>query len=211
VGGGYADMELANITLAWMISRLEPFLDFNNDFILEQFEINRRYYKAEHEQPRPWSWGKIYNSLTGIYVFAGKKTRTPGAYCRVDPRNGRVTNKLLKSTNEYIHPSVRTRIGTGGQGVEDRGRYESKALLNWEFTFPGADEISPTDQAIHQPRVTWRKKDEKDEEGQTEMPESILMEAELQLLDTNKKIEEYVMSLPKLRQPKGKRRSKRYD
>lgn len=51
-GGGYADQELADITLAWMISRFEPFVDFHNDFILQQFELNRQYYKTQNEPVR---------------------------------------------------------------------------------------------------------------------------------------------------------------
>jgi hypothetical protein len=203
-------MELANITLAWMIARLEPFADFYNDFILQQFEINRRYYRSEHESPRPWSFGKIHNSLTGLYVLAGTKIRTPGAYCRVDPRTGRTTTKLLRNTNEYIHPSVRSRLGCGGPGIEDRGGYDCKALKDWDFTFPDSGEISPGDKGIHQPRVIWKKRNVNDNEGQAEMPESILMDTELVLLETNKKIEEYLMNLPKPKPPKSsRRRSKR--
>lgn len=58
IGGGYDDQGQANITLAWMISQLEPFLDFDPDYVLDQDEANRNYYKKVGQKPRPWSFGR---------------------------------------------------------------------------------------------------------------------------------------------------------
>jgi len=98
----------------------------------------------------------------------------------------------------------------GGPGIDDQGRYDCKALQDWDFTFQDAGEISHADKGIHQPRVVWKKRSGNDDDGQTEMPESVLMDTELLLLETSKKVEDYVMSLPKPKQPKAsRRRSKR--
>jgi hypothetical protein len=72
--------------------------------------------------------GKIYRSMIGVYVLGGKTTRTPGGYYRVDPDTGRKTSKMLRETNEYIHPSARSRIRLEGPGTEDEGIYECPAL-----------------------------------------------------------------------------------
>ncbi|OCL01462.1 hypothetical protein AOQ84DRAFT_402491 [Glonium stellatum] len=62
VGGGYDDQQLANITLAWMMSQLEPFLDMRTEYILDQEEENARYYKKDHQRIRPWSFGEFTSS-----------------------------------------------------------------------------------------------------------------------------------------------------
>ncbi len=57
IGGGYDDAELSDITLAWMMSQLEPFLEFNGNYILRQSELTRRYYTNHRQSVRPWSFG----------------------------------------------------------------------------------------------------------------------------------------------------------
>lgn len=66
--------------------------------------------------------------MTGIYILDGRLNRTPGGYYRVDPDTGRLTGKPLRETNEYIHPSARSRIKLDGPGTEDEGIYECPAL-----------------------------------------------------------------------------------
>ncbi|KAK6601654.1 hypothetical protein H4I96_06995 [Botrytis cinerea] len=44
--------------------------------------------------------GKIYNSDTGIWTLAGKETRTPGLYHRLDPDTGASTGVPMTHTNE---------------------------------------------------------------------------------------------------------------
>ena len=58
VGGGYPDQEIANITLAWMVSRLEPFIDFDLDTIMKAASKTRQFYRSRSEKPRPWSFGE---------------------------------------------------------------------------------------------------------------------------------------------------------
>lgn len=57
VGGGYDDQALADITLAWMISQLSPFIDFTPGYILDENEETVDYYRSKDEEPRPWSFG----------------------------------------------------------------------------------------------------------------------------------------------------------
>ncbi len=57
IGGGYDDAEISDITLAWMMSQLEPFLEFNENYILRQAELTRRYYINHGQSVRPWSFG----------------------------------------------------------------------------------------------------------------------------------------------------------
>lgn len=190
VGGGYPDQEIANITLAWMISQLEPFLDFDYDFLLEQYTKNKDYYRSNHEKPRPWSFGEIYNSLTALYLFAGTTTRTPGDYYRIDRRSGKPTHKPLKNTHEYIHPSVRTRTLLGGPGAHDRGDYDSKALERWEVT------VDKENVHRKQSVVVWRAP-----RGQKRahkiLPESVLKETELELLEKSPDMYDYLMQDPR--------------
>ena len=60
VGGGYPDQEIANITLAWMMAQLEPFIDFDGGYIMDQYDANRQYYRENRKQKRPWSFGKLH-------------------------------------------------------------------------------------------------------------------------------------------------------
>jgi hypothetical protein len=143
----------------------------------------------------------------GVYIFAGKKTRTPGAYHRVDRNSGNPTSKLLRNTNEYIHPCVRSRIGLGGPGPEDMGIYKCEALKDWDFTAQrGSHEGFPADEGDHQPRVLWRKRSGTDNDGQKEMPESVLLPAEMVLLEQSRRVEDYVMNTPKTKRSKSSRR-----
>ncbi|PSN72072.1 hypothetical protein BS50DRAFT_597501 [Corynespora cassiicola Philippines] len=130
VGGGYDDQELANITLAWMMSQLAPFLDMRDEYLFEQDEENDRFYRKDRQEPRPWGFGEIYNSLTGLFALGGNSWRTPGQYYAVDPFTCRQTDRPLRQTNEYIHPSVRTRIRLQGPGIGDKGLYDSRGLTD---------------------------------------------------------------------------------
>lgn len=199
LGGGYDDQEIANITLAWMISRLEPFLDFQPGYIQSLYESNKQYYKRTGQKTRWWSFGEIYNSVTGLYALAGTKIRTPGNYYRMDPQTGRPTKKLLKNTNEYIHSSVRARTGLHGPGVQDRGEYDSRALREWTF----AAEAQP---AGHEPTVVWTNHSDRDE-GQRVIPEAIMLPTERALLHNSPQVEEFVLDMKPPRK-KGKRRSR---
>ena len=60
-----------------MMAQVEPFLEFDEDYVLDQFEQTLTYYENSGQKARPWSLGKIYRSMTGVYVLGGRKTRTP--------------------------------------------------------------------------------------------------------------------------------------
>ena len=79
VGGGYDDMQLANITLAWMMSQLEPFLEMRDEFLFEQDSLNEDYYKEIGQGIRPWSFGKIYNEQKGVMAVGGRTVRSPSS------------------------------------------------------------------------------------------------------------------------------------
>ncbi|KAF3912374.1 hypothetical protein AA313_de0208105 [Arthrobotrys entomopaga] len=131
IGGGWDDQNLANISLAWMISNLTPFLDFSDEYIFSEFEKNYLYYREHKLKPRAWGFGKLYESMEGIYALQGSDTRTPGDYTRIDPITGEPTAKLLRNTRETIHVSVRARMTLKGYGVDDEGIYKPKALGGW--------------------------------------------------------------------------------
>ena len=54
---GYADQGQSNITLAWMMSQVQPFIDFDVDYILDQYDETEKYYKDTGQKVRPWSFG----------------------------------------------------------------------------------------------------------------------------------------------------------
>jgi hypothetical protein len=211
VGGGYDDQELADITLAWMISKLEPFLDFRPNFLMGLWEQSRAYYKETGQRTRWWSFGELYNSLKGLYSLTGSKTRTPGNYFRTDPLTGRPTSKRLRGTNEYIHASVRARVGLQGPGPMDRGTYNPPALRDWTFETEvvGPGHGGNQDGLL----VVWTnhggsgRRSEKG--GQDKIPEEKLSETELVLLRQSPRVHDFVTQL-RLNPPGGKRRSRRH-
>lgn len=222
VGGGYDDQELADLTLAWMISKLEPFLDFRPNSLMGLWEQSRAYYKSSGQKTRWWSFGEIYNSLKGVYSLTGSKTRTPGNYYRSDPHTGRPMTKRLRGTNEYIHASVRARLGMGGPGVMDRGTYNPPALKDWTFDveYVGPGHGGNQDGMI----VIWTNhaaggsrrggRDSRSEKGaQDKIPEEKLSESELVLLRQSPRALDFVTRLRLTPQagPGGKRRSRRHD
>ena len=54
------DQQLADITLAWMLSQLGDMLYFDEEYIFEQWEATREKEKLldESPQPRNWSFGE---------------------------------------------------------------------------------------------------------------------------------------------------------
>jgi hypothetical protein len=201
IGGGYDDQDLSNITLAWMISRLEPFIDFYPGYIQSLYQANRSHYKRTDQRTRWWSFGEIYNSMLGVYSLAGAKVRTPGSYYRIDPATGRPTKKLLKNTHEYIHASARSRTGLGGPGVQDRAVYESRALREWQFS---TEDPSPDSK---EPRIVWTDHSDRSE-GQKVIPEAMLLATERALLENSPKVEDYVLDKKAPAKRRSKRRSK---
>ncbi|KAI9836972.1 MAG: hypothetical protein M1838_004908 [Thelocarpon superellum] len=133
VGGGYDDTELANITLAWVMAQLAPFIDFDFQFLARQENANQQYYQQSKLSPRSWGKGLIYNSVTGVTGLAGTTPRTPGRYTTADPSSGKRTETLLHDTNEHFHASVRIRLGLPNMGTEDKGTYDPASLKDWKL------------------------------------------------------------------------------
>ncbi|KAF2712508.1 hypothetical protein K504DRAFT_371987 [Pleomassaria siparia CBS 279.74] len=185
VGGGYDDQQLANITLAWMMSQLEGLLDLRDEYIFEQDDDNERYYRKEREGPRPWSFGEIYNSMSGLYSLGGGSNRTPGRYHEVSPDTCRPTSRPLRQTNEYIHPSVRTRIRLSGPGVSDKGVYECRSLtdayrLVVDYSTSHSNPNTTPTTAKPEPDIYWKCKF-KDTDAVKVLPEAPLWRLEREL------------------------------
>ena len=189
VGGGYPDQQISNITLAWMMSQLEPFMEFDLEYILDCSDETRLHYKETNQKQRQWSFGKIYNSLNGIYMLDGSTTRTPGMYCRVDPSSGRTTSKPLRQTNEYVHPSARSRLELEGPGKDDRGTYEGKALDAYKLKYEDRQQNEA------RPRAVWVSRTRKKGGPRKELAESPLWDRERQLLKESPKMFDYVLGI----------------
>jgi len=75
-----------------MMAMFAPFLDMDLDYILVQERLNVQYYEEKRVSPRLWSFGmhgtfdletellqyetgKLYNSVTGLFVAAGTTSR----------------------------------------------------------------------------------------------------------------------------------------
>lgn len=186
IGGGYADQGQANITLAWMMSQVSSFIEFDQNYILDQYEEALKHYDQTDQKPRPWSFGEIYRSFTGFYILAGRATRIPGGYTKVDPDTGRSTGKPLRQTNEYIHPSVRSRIKLKGPGVEDMGVYDGHPMDPYKLKTMNETAGGP-------PVILWQPRNRRKGSRLKDLPESPLWRMELELLEESPRIEEYVL------------------
>ena len=131
--------------------------------------------------------------MMGIYALAGKSVRTPGAYSRVDPTTGRPTHKSLRNTNEYIHPSVRSRFELDGPGVEDRGLYDCHALQDYKLRLTGG---RPEE---NRPMAVWESRTKKKGAPKKVLQESPLWNTEIRLLQNSPKVYDFIYQPPKHR------------
>ena len=222
VGGGYSDQELANLTLAWMMSQVRPFLDMDLDYLIDQQDDTDRYYERSNQRIRPWSFGKIYDSMAGIYALGGSTIRAPGRSFTVDPTTGRETDEPLRDTCEYIHPSVRTRLKLHGPGVEDKSSYVCRALADWklivdypensEFVDPADTDHDDNDEKRSKrapPRtldVFWKLRTQQTNVTTRILPESPLWPLERELLELDPDVEAVALNpgaTTKLRSSRG--------
>lgn len=195
VGGGYDDQEIANITLAWMMSQIREFVDMNLDYVLDQQDATEAYYERSGQRPRPWSFGKIYDSMAGVYALGGATTRTPGRYYVVDPQNGRETDIPLRDTHEYIHASVRSRVRLKGPGSDDKGTYAPRALEDWKLVVEYDDEgYDGRGKRRTRPNVFWRLTTKQKVVSTRVLPEAPLHPLERELLEMDPEIEDAVLS-----------------
>ncbi|RVX72038.1 hypothetical protein B0A52_04636 [Exophiala mesophila] len=100
IGGSYDDTALANLTLAWMVSQLEPLLTVDRGYLMELIRptsgllnpisngengTNNTHRGSiprvnTHGTTRPWGLGKIHDSMTPFFRLGGSETRTPHEY-----------------------------------------------------------------------------------------------------------------------------------
>jgi len=173
-----------------MLAQLTPFIDMYSNYIVQQDSENNEYYRSRHKKLRPWSFGKLYNSMSGVYAIGGGTTRTPGTYYAVDPEDGRVTDRPLRDTNEYIHPSVRTRIMARGPGSDDKGRYEPEAMDEWKLV------VSYPQGPDGKPEIYWKARFEDRNVSTRVLPESPLWGPERRLLGLDEDMEDEVLRPP---------------
>ena len=197
VGGSYNDQQIATITLAWMVAQCQPFLTFDLDYVIDQWEECDEFYEKRNEKIRPWSWGKIFDGVTALYAFSGTAVRKPGRYCVVNPDTGQETHDPLQDTCEYIHPCVRARLKLGGPGIDDKGQYDCKSLQPWKL-------IIENEEGAKGPSIYWKSRDRPEEGFMRDLPEAPLKPLEKEILDYDADTRDYVL------RPSGvRRRSKR--
>ncbi|CAE6434396.1 unnamed protein product [Rhizoctonia solani] len=85
VGGGYAEMELADITLAWVVGEILPFVGINTEFIEKSLSNN----------PNKPKWGE--STPHNAYASSGLFTK---------PILGRENRIALITKNSVLHPSL---------------------------------------------------------------------------------------------------------
>ena len=145
IGGGYHNADLANLTLAWMISQLEDLIDFDHGHVTRQNRLSTERHEKMGTPIRDWGTGKIHDSMTLFFRLGGSKTRTPGEYFETDRKHATgkldATNRKLENTGEVMHSSVRIRMGRQGLGYNDKGTYDSEALQGW--TMKATEQNSP--------------------------------------------------------------------
>ncbi|KAK5945183.1 hypothetical protein PMZ80_002387 [Knufia obscura] len=177
VGGSYANDDIANITLAWMVGQLEEhkLVTFNRDYIVRQVHRTIKCHADETKKLsqnhsvsleraktfgplRRWGLGKIHDSYTLFFKIGGEKTRTPMQHPAVSRNTTKPTGRLLQGTHERMHASVRVRMALDGRGYDDKGQYISEALKDWEYTY-GRRAQPDTPFQIQQPGEVGKLKD----------------------------------------------------
>ena len=110
----------------------------------------------------------------------------------MDPDTGRTTARPLRQTNEYIHPSVRTRFRLNGPGISDKGVYECRALTdNYKLTIDyGTQNTKSGD-----PDIFWKIKF-KDDTAVRILPEAPLWRLERELCRRDPRTWEFVRRPP---------------
>lgn len=204
IGGGYDDQQIATITFAWMVAQCQPFLDFDLDYVIDQWEDVEDYEKQHEDRARPWSFGTIFSGVTASYAALGTMVRKPGRYTVMDPVNGKETNEPLIDTREYIHPCVRARIKLKGPGIDDKGDYECKALVDWKL-------VVENDEGAKRPSIYWRARDKPPKGFPAELPEAPLKPLELELLEYDKETFDYVTKPSGVKRRSTQKRRSRSD
>lgn len=137
IGGGYPDSGLSDITLAWMMSNLAPFIDFNPEYVKGQHEKHEQYLQKEKVPPTglKWAASQLKDTSTGLRALLGVVWRQPGRYHVLNKKTLTVLHdKPLLNTNEHIHVAARSRKRTGGLNQRNKVvDYKPKALKQGEY------------------------------------------------------------------------------
>lgn len=57
IGGGYDDVVMANITMAWMMQQLSPFIEFDRSYVTEEYKLYKLQHRDKGLRLRPWACG----------------------------------------------------------------------------------------------------------------------------------------------------------
>ncbi|KAK5163487.1 uncharacterized protein LTR77_010669 [Saxophila tyrrhenica] len=147
VGGSYSDTGIADITLAWMMDQLSgntskhphgyvarDWIKFDDDYLWTSVGSEDPDTSPAHGPYRGWSKGKVYDTVYFPMSLTGTTVRAPARYHGTFWETGKPDGKrLLESTQEHVHSSVRARIDLGGRGIEP----------DWNQVFPNGLGITP--------------------------------------------------------------------
>lgn len=111
IGGGVEDQEIADMTLAWMIQQLSPYLGFDDNYLDSIIVNNDGISKGQ------WATGGFYDDWKTWLLNWGGKARELG----VDDNNG-----------ETMHRSVRVRR-------DFESEWSCKALKGWTWDEKGSN------------------------------------------------------------------------
>lgn len=138
VGGGHKDTGLSDITLAWMMSNLAPFVDFTPGYVRQQWQRNQSFLDKEKvpEVGLKWAASQLANTSSGIRALLGIVWRTPGRYHVLNKKTLTIREgDPLQDTQECIHVAVRSREDTGGLNSKNRvSAYHPKAIKTGDYT-----------------------------------------------------------------------------
>jgi hypothetical protein len=143
-GGGYPDQELANLSLAWMMTQLESkgLIKFNHDTFWKLIEMSARGQTKKIVGPpsmpklKSWGLGQIHDSMAWYYrLLTRPRIREPRSFTQRQLNRpwwksiltlfSQKRGAPLENTNECIHSSVGKRLTNADTPCE--------ALRNWSY------------------------------------------------------------------------------
>jgi len=136
IGGGFDDQEIADMTLAWMMQQLLPFLEFDDNY------LDNIIRNCDMHSEGQWATGKIYDDTWTQWLLNwGGKTRKLGVDDSTEETwimwllgwGGKTETEKLgvdDSTKETIHKSVRVRN-------EFDPEWSKGALRGWTWSEDG--------------------------------------------------------------------------
>lgn len=135
IGGGSGSpvTSAADISLAWMMSKMKEWIAFDENYLRAKTEGNRAYNNKNRLPTPRWGCGPITESLTSFYTLGGSTTRTPDMYRQINYETGLPDPTMLQDTTEMVHASVRARFRLGGLDAAGK-KYNSNSLspITWK-------------------------------------------------------------------------------